>query len=109
MKHLRTFESYDADITYGEVLKLHEFDKDIKQHIEDNYPEYGYNARSFHPDKKDTKRLITWNKTLGVGQAKKILALAKRNKDLKLLGLLSNRFKNIEEVELGRQANKYNL
>jgi len=109
MKYLKTYEGKYEDITYGDALRLSEFDKYIKQYIEDNYPEYGYDARFLHPDKKDTKRYITYGKELGVGQAKKILALAKRKKDIKLLDLLSKRNKNIEEVELGRQASKYNL
>jgi len=89
MKYLKTFEGRYEDITYGESLKLHEFDKQIKQYIEDNYPEHGYDARFLHPDKKDIKRYISRNKTLGDGQAKKIMALAKRKKDIKLLDLLN--------------------
>ena len=108
MKYLKTFEGYGPggsggeDITYGEAMKRCEFDGEIKQYVEDNYPEHGYQALP-------PKRFITFGKSLGVGQAKKIMSLAKRNKDQKLLELLDKRLKNIEEVELGMVAKKYNI
>jgi len=112
MKYLKTFEG-KYTFTYGEAKMMSEFDSKIKQYIEDNYPEHGYNAIRHHPMKngkyQTTKKFITYGKSLGVGQAKKILALAKRKKDIELLGLLNHRFKNIEEVEMGMTANKYNI
>lgn len=105
MKYLKTFEGKYEDITYGDAMKKSKFDKEIKQHIEDNYPEHSYRP---YGDKKK-KSFITHGKSIGVGQAKKILALANRNKDIKLLGLLTRRFKNIEEVEMGMTAKKYNV
>lgn len=113
MKYLKTFEGYGEDLTYDQALKLGKYDNEIKQYVEDNYPEHGYNAIHHYPIKngkyQTDKKYITYGKSIGVGQAKKLLALAKRKNDLKLFNLLTKRTKNIEEVELDMKASKYNL
>jgi hypothetical protein len=113
MKHLKIYEGKYEDLNYSNVLKLTEFDEDIKGYVEYNYPEYGYNSIAHHPMKNgkydNTKKMITYGKSLGVGQAKRILALAKRKKDSTMLELLNKRLKNIKEVEISIAANKYNL
>ena len=103
MKYIKYFEKFDLDdLTYGDALKMGRFDKEIKKHIEDNYPEHSYTA-------EPPKNLITFGRSIGAGQAKKLLALAKRKKDTILLDLLNKRTKNIEEVNLDRAVRKYNL
>ncbi len=113
MKHLNPFESKKHQIlTYDEALKISEFDEKIKQIINVNYPEHGvgaYQNSVIGAYQNSANRYVTSGKSLSVTQTKKILALAKRNNDVKLLELLDKKAKNLKEVERNREINKYNI
>ncbi len=113
MKNLKTFE----EMTYGMAVRLSNIDNKIKNYIEEVYPEHGYSSHLYFgfgtfqgrqiPPYNYSKKYITYGKGIGVGQIKKIIALAKRKNDSKLFSLIDDRqnINNPERVE----ADKYNL
>ena len=104
MKYLKTFEEnkYDlynsADITYDEVIETSKYENDIRKHLVDYYPSSIYQKYASGGRRKVSEKRIN-----------DILKLAKKNKDEKLIELVYNYIKYLDDFLIRKDSNKYNL